>query len=373
MTQYRLNVCDLNAIETRVGAWVAQCQSLMDVFIPYTDPLGNFHRNGKDSYCAFAVKVYPVYTYEKLFLDKEGHNGKAAKTEAKIKRQFGKIGVLGSIYRMGGGDWGNGKASYIDHVDGCPHAKSKRHVCDCPKIYDRVRTGLWGFAYGQGVDMERKDAHMVTDVFRASYPEICGNGYGGQPKGIWVQLEEAVLDVMNPDATNTKRHIGPNGCIVIDRLNIGQVNVQGEWVKTRNPMMRITLPSGRRLHYMDAYISNKEMAWKRDGESVYKPTLHYMQEDDKGNWRPFDSHGGKLFENIVQGIARDVLVVKMLEFEEHDLPVVGHVHDEGISITPNDLFSPGLPEMVDIMSTPIDWAPGLLLGADGFEGSFYHK
>jgi hypothetical protein len=25
------------------------------------------------------------------------------------------------------------------------------------------------------------------------------------------------------------------------------------------------------------------------------------------------------------------------------------------------------------MSAPIDWAPGLLLGADGFEGSFYHK
>lgn len=364
MTEQRLNVCDLNAIETRVGAYVAQCHSLHEVFRPYTDPLGKFRRNGKDSYIAFATKIYPQFTYEKLFLDKEGVNGKPAKAEAKIKRQFGKVGVLGSIYRMGGGGWGNGKASYIDHAEECKYKSSKRHICECPKIYDRVRTGLWGFAYGQGVDMEMKDAHMVTDVFRKSYLEICGNGYNGEMKGIWVQLEEAVLDVMQPEAVNTKRRLGPNGCILIDRLNIAG----------RRPMMRIHLPSGRKLHYMDAFIAEKEMPWTdKNGNPILRPALHYCQEDDKGNWKVVDSHGGKIFENIVQGIARDVLAVKLLMFEEHDIPCVGHVHDEGISLVPNDPFSPGLEEMVEIMSTPIDWAPGLLLGADGFEGSFYHK
>lgn len=364
MIETRFNVCDLNAIETRVGAYVAQCHSLHDLFKPYTDPLGNYRRNGMDSYIAFATKIYPQFTYEKLFLDKEGMNGKLAKAEAKIKRTFGKIGVLGSIYRMGGGDWGNGKASYIDHAEECPHKKSKRHICECPKVYDRIRTGLWGFAYGQGVDMERKDAHLVTDVFRKSYPEICGNGYQGEMEGIWVQLEKAVLDVMQPEAVNTKRRIGPNGCILIDRLNI----------EGRRPMMRIHLPSGRKLHYMDAFIADKEMPWAdRDGNPVSRPALHYFQEDSKGNWITVDSHGGKIFENIVQGFARDVLAVKMLEFEKRDLPVVGHVHDEGISLTPKDPFALGLEEMIEIMSTEIDWAPGLLLGADGFEGSFYHK
>lgn len=364
MVEQRINVCDLNAIETRVGAYVAQCHSLHNVFQPYTDPTGRFHRNGKDPYCDFAVKIYPTITYEKLFMDKEGHNGKEAKGNAKRKRQFAKPGVLGAIYRMGGGGWGNGKASYIDHVLDCPHAKSKRHYCDCPKIYDRIRTGLWGYAYGMGVDMEQKDAHMVVDVFRNSYQEICGNGYDGSPKGIWVQLEEAVLDVMQPEAVNTQRRVGPNGMILIDKLNI----------EGRRPLMRIHLPSGRKLHYMDAYVDQTAMPWQdRDGNTAYRPALHYYQEDENGNWRDVHTHGGKLFENIVQGFARDVLACKLLDFEHADLPVHGHVHDEGIVVVPNDPFSPGVEEMVDIMSTPISWAPGLLLGADGFESSFYHK
>lgn len=364
----RLNVCDLNAIETRVGAYVAQCHSLHDVFKPYTDPLGVFHRNGRDSYIAFGVKVYPQYSYEKLFLDKEGHNGKEAKSAAKRIRQFGKVGVLGSIYRMGGGGWGNGKASYVDHVEGCPFEGKSKSKCKCPKVFDRIRTGLWGFAYGQGVDMEMKEAGMVTDVFRKSYPEICGNSYNGEMEGIWVQLEQAIFDVMLPEAVNTKRRLGPNGCILIDRLNI---NMNGQF---RNPMLRIHLPSGRKLHYMGAFIADKQMPWPdREGNPVFRPALHYMQEDATGNWRITDSHGGKTFENIVQGFARDILAAKMLEFEKIDLPVVGHVHDEGITLTSNDPFSLGLQEMIDIMSTEVSWAPGLLLGADGFEGSFYHK
>lgn len=364
MLETRFNVCDLNAIETRVGAYVAQCHSLHNVFTPYTDPTGEFHRNGKDPYIDFGVKIYPTYTYEKLFMDKEGHNGKEAKGNAKRIRQFAKPGVLGAIYRMGGGGWGNGKASYIDHYPDCPHQKSKRHICSCPKVFDRIRTGLWGYAYGMGVDMEQKDAHMVVDVFRNSYPEICGNGYDGTTKGIWVQLEEAVLDVMQPEAIDTKRRVGPNGMILIDKLNVAG----------RRPLMRIHLPSGRKLHYMDAYIDQTEMPWNdKDGNKAYRPALHYYQEDEKGNWRDVHTHGGKVFENIVQGFARDVLAVKLLDFEKYDLPVRGHVHDEGIVMVNNDPFSLGVEEMVDIMSTPIDWAPGLLLGADGFEGSFYHK
>ena len=334
------------------------------MFQPYTDPTGKFHRNGKDSYIDFGVKVYPQYTYEKLFMDKEGYNGKEAKGTAKRVRQFGKVGVLGSIYRMGGGGWGNGKASYIDHVEACPHASSKKHLCDCPRIFDRIRTGLWGFAYGQGVIMEQKDAAMVTEVFRNAYPEIAGTGYNGAPEGIWVRLENAVYDVMRGE--DTKRRVGPNGCILIDKLNL----------KGRRPLLRIHLPSGRKLHYLDAYLDEyTPMPWtdKKTGHQAVGLALHYSQENDKGIWTDVHTHGGKEFENVVQGIARDVLACKLLDFERADLPVVGHVHDEGAALVLDDPFSPGLVEMVDIMSTEISWAPGLLLGADGFEGSFYRK
>src|SRR5579859_5912536 len=109
----RFNVADENAIETRVGGWLAECHSLMNVFQPYTDPQGKYHRNGKDPYLAFATKMYGM-PYEILWANKEGLNGKEAKSDTKRKRQVAKPAVLGSIYRMGGGGWGNGKASYID-------------------------------------------------------------------------------------------------------------------------------------------------------------------------------------------------------------------------------------------------------------------
>jgi len=75
----------------------------------------------------------------------------------------------------------------------------------------------------------------------------------------------------------------------------------------------------------------------------------------------------------VQGIARDILAAKLLDFEAAGIDLVGHVHDEGIGLVIDDILSPTYHDMVDIMSTPVGWAPGLLLGADGFEASYYHK
>jgi DNA polymerase bacteriophage-type len=348
---HRFQVCDLNAVETRVGAYLAECSSLLNVFQPYTDPMGKYHRNGKDPYLSFAAKMYSM-PYDILWANKEGLNGKEAKNDTKRKRQVAKVPVLAAIYRMGGGGWGNGKASYIDEATG-------------EKVYDRVRTGLLGYAHSMNVQMTQQEAHSAVEVFRNAYPEICGNGYDGNMKGIWVRLEDAVLDVMDSKHPATVRYIGPNNAVKIDRLN----------VSGRQPLMRMTLPSGRKLHYLDAEISNTLMPWTdKEGGPVYRPALWYAHEDQTtGVWGSTHTHGGKLFENLVQGLARDVLACKLLQFEENDLPCVGHIHDEGICLVPDDPFSQDVEHMVDIMSEEIPWAKGLLLGADGFTDSFYHK
>lgn len=376
----RFNVCDLNAIETRVGAWLAECPDLLNVFQPFTDPItGKFYPNGKDPYLSFAAKMYGI-PYDKLWADYKGLNGEAAQIEAKKKRQAAKPGVLGAIYRLGGGKWErNLKTRRIEHLDACLERPKKifhlpddewTAVCGCPIVCDMVRGGLWGYAYNMGVELDQETSNLVVRMFRAAYPEICGNGRKGEMKGVWVRLEEAVADVMHPDHSNTVRYIGPNNCVKIDRLNI----------KERYPMMRMQLPSGRRLHYMDAFLKNKKMTWTRTNQETgleepeYREVLWYSnQNQTTGQWEPTDTQGGKLFENLVQAIARDVLAVKLLDFEANDLPVVGHVHDEGITMVPDDPFSPGVEDMVKIMSTPISWAPGLLLGADGFEDHYYHK
>ena len=354
----RFNVCDLNAIETRVGAWVAQCQPLLDVFNPFTDDFGAFYPNGKDPYLDFASKMFGI-PYEKLWADYKGKNGKEAQIEAKRKRQIAKPGVLGAIYRLGGGGWGYDKNG------------------------DEIKTGLFGYAEGMGIDMEMKQAHEVVKIFREAYLEIGGvpnseTGFGG---GIWYKLENAVKDVLLGE--RTIRKIGPDDCIVIDKLTI----------EDRDPILRIKLPSGRYLHYFDASIQNVKMPWQQkkdmpvefnqNGEAtkyetqlvdVYKPGFTYYGKDQHTDqWTMIVSHGGKIFENIVQGIARDILAEKLLEFENKGMPVVMHVHDEGVTEVIDDPFSPGVEEMVEIMSRPVSWAPTLLLGADGFQDTFYHK
>lgn len=339
---YRFNVADLSSIETRVGAWIAGCRPLMEVF-----------EKGRDSYLDFASRMYGLL-YEKLKADYDGLNGKEKKIAAKLMRQIAKPGVLGAIYRLSGGGWGFDPKGYIDHVDSC----DKKRGCDCPMVYDKIKTGLWGYADNMGVEMSLEQAHMVVRMFREAYPEIVQ---------MWKILEDAVADVLR--GTNTVRKVGPNGCVVIDKMNIRDGDDE-------RCLLRIQLPSGRYLHYMDARLENCKMPWKdSEGNDVYREALVYAGQNQKtSQWDIWvQSHGGKLFENIVQGIARDILAVKLLDFEANELPVVGHVHDEGICMVVDDPFSPTVKDMVRMMSTPVDWAPGLLLGADGFEGSFYHK
>jgi DNA polymerase len=196
-------------------------------------------------------------------------------------------------------------------------------------------------------------------VFRESYREIVE---------MWYALEKAVKEVL--EGKQIIRMLGPQNCIKIDKLTI----------KDRHPVLRIYLPSGRYLHYMDSSIEEMQMPWVRKNEEtgeeepVYKPCFTYYGVDqDTKKWTMIISHGGKIFENIVQAIARDVLSEGLIRIENAEMGVCGHVHDEIITLTDDDPFISGALKMQKLMSEPMPWAPDLPLGADGFENTFYRK
>jgi DNA polymerase len=338
----RLQVCDLNAIETRVGAWLSGCKSLSDVFIPRMGPDGKFRRNGNDPYLDFGSQMASI-PYETLWYDLKIGKDKEKKGAAKRLRQIAKPGVLGAIYRLGAGGWGYSKDSFYED----PVTKEK--------IYDKIKTGLWGYADNMGVEMTQEQAKQIVDMFRKIYKEI---------PAFWYHLENMSQEVLDPKVKNVTRNVGPEGCVEMNRINIDG----------RDPLFRMRLPSGRHLHYFDAFVKPTKMPWQVDGRDVYRPAMWYAGQNQKTHqWSVNQTHGGILFNSLVQGISRDILAVKLLEFEENDLPVFAHVHDEGVCIVADDPFSPGVDKMEEIMARPVDWAPGLLLGADGFEDSFYHK
>jgi DNA polymerase len=87
-------------------------------------------------------------------------------------------------------------------------------------------------------------------------------------------------------------------------------------------------------------------------------------------WERTDTWGGKLVENVVQAFARDCLAVALIRLEKAGYEIVFSVHDEIVAEAPE---GSRWEDMAEIMGQPIDWAPGLLLRADGYDTKFYMK
>lgn len=125
----------------------------------------------------------------------------------------------------------------------------------------------------------------------------------------------------------------------------------------------VDFPYGVKL----AYVHPKVVEGKFGG-----PALRYEGMDQTSKqWKDLDTYGGKLFENFCQKIARDVLADAMLRLNAAGYPLVAHIHDEVVAEVNED--ENHIEKVVNIMSQPLAWAPGLPLAAEGFENKFYRK
>ena len=135
--------------------------------------------------------------------------------------------------------------------------------------------------------------------------------------------------------------------------------------------MTIQLPSGRKLFYYHPRFKDKKI-----GKSTM-PTQVLCYEgvvQETKQWGEIDTYGGKLTENIVQAISRDLLGNSMLNLENSEYYPVCHIHDECLVEVPEENAKEYYEEMVYIMSTPpADWASDLPLRADGYTTPFYLK
>lgn len=84
------------------------------------------------------------------------------------------------------------------------------------------------------------------------------------------------------------------------------------------------LPSGRKLYYFDPRQERKEMPWDK---TDVRPGWTYRAQK-LGKWVTVSAYGGLLTENVVQALARDLLVNAMFNCEANNYPVILTVHDE---------------------------------------------
>ena len=174
-----------------------------------------------------------------------------------------------------------------------------------------------------------------------------------------VELQDIVDDWRNasPNITDLWRQIETSAKKTI--LTRQRMQTHGLTFSYTSGIMFIKLPSGRSLAYAKPHFTEN-----RFGQQA----IAYMGVGNAKRWEEIETFGGKLTENIVQAIARDLLCYAMQTLSEYD--IVAHVHDEIIIESPKDT---SVQEICDLMGKTPHWAEGLVLRADGYECEYYKK
>lgn len=132
----------------------------------------------------------------------------------------------------------------------------------------------------------------------------------------------------------------------------------------RQHWLCIQLPSGREIRYPYARAVPCEKWGKPSYEISFRTEM-------KGQFLREKTYGGKLIENIVQGIARDVMMEGMLAAENNGYPVLGTVHDELITL--RKIGTTAIKELEGLICRIRSWMKGMPLAAKGAVCIRYEK
>lgn len=143
---------------------------------------------------------------------------------------------------------------------------------------------------------------------------------------------------------------------------------RGVSYQCRSGVLYARLPSGRELAYHEPELRPAVTPW---GAQVIK--LSFMGwESTVQKWQRVDTYGGKLTENIIQAVARDILAHGMLALDLAGYEIVLHVHDEVVCEVHRGQGS--IAQVEKIMSTMPAWcADWPIRAAGGWRGHRYRK
>jgi DNA polymerase len=142
---------------------------------------------------------------------------------------------------------------------------------------------------------------------------------------------------------------GQHACIQGGPCEMGMTEIAGQ------PFAYIRLPSGRALFYGWPHV--------KDGEPRYFGRVGGKHWGTVGTW------GGKLVENIVQALSRDLLADIMIRADDAGLPMSFTVHDEIVAESGPER----LHEYEQLFKQKPAWAATLAVGAECFATRRYRK
>lgn len=252
-----------------------------------------------------------------------------------FKRREGEPG----IYREMAGDIYNIDPRTIDKKD--PKGSDMRQM---------GKQAILGLGYGMGwktfirtceqygMEVSTKFSKHVVSTYRKRFEKV--------PAG-WKQIEKAAISAV----------ISPGQVFKSNRVAF----------KKEGQFLMCKLPSGRKLYYFKPLLIDDFTPW---GDPTKK--LTYMTTEGKG-WGRVETYGGKLVENIVQALCRDLEAAAIVRVELKDNPydVIMHTHDEVVAEV--DEGEGSLEEFEKLISVLPKWAKGFPLSAEGWRGKRYRK
>lgn len=346
-------VADYSNVEGRGLAWIAGEKTALMVF-----------RAGRDIYCETAGKMF-------------GLDPEYIKANRKDLRQIGKACELGLGY--GGGvaaflqfakNLGLDlyamadvmKGTFPDHI----WAAAKRGY-EYARINEAKRPPKPGKKDERPTYILPKNVWLTCDAIKRMWREA-------HPKTVafWVELEDAVLcAIRNPGkAYWAGANVRPDGrkALKIVRTKAkhdptfdeerDDPNAAGWWLK-------IELPSGRIMSYPGIALSVTTEIDEDTGKKRTSTRIKYQGENQTTRQWGFQyTYGGKLTENIVQALCRDILAWSMPGVEAAGYEIVLSVHDELITEVP-DTDDYTTEELCALMCDLPIWAKGFPLAAEG--------
>lgn len=201
--------------------------------------------------------------------------------------------------------------------------------------------------YGGGVAALIQMGALTMGLTEEELPDIVRRWRGSSRRiyDYWYKVQRAVEEVVQYGVITTLEH-----GLVIHR--------DAEY-------LMIQLPSGRSLFYNCPYVAKNE----RGNMEIYYSGVDQTNK----KYTSISTWGGKLVENIVQAVARDLLASAMMNLENAGYSIAFHVHDEVILEIPNWDSSKNLANAIELMCQLPKWAEGLPLNADGFDCATYYK
>lgn len=193
-------------------------------------------------------------------------------------------------------------------------------------------------AFGAGKDMTDEEIlEKIVYPWRSARPNIVG---------FWQDMEKCVIRAIKTGKTVYYRNL--------------KWGLKGNFLHCR-------LPSGRVLSYYKPCLKKREMPWGK-----VKRQISFTGVDTyTKKWCRQYTYGGKLTENLVQAVSRDIMAEAMVRLETAGYLIVLTVHDEVISEVKKGFGS--LQEFEALMAQAPCWAEGLPIAVGGWRTKRYRK